>query len=300
MTKAFHKKLQKLEIYEKNPIELNCSVSNDDDSQLKIDWMINNNTKIITNSTKYELKTKNKALKINSVDYEDSGVYMCRVETLDDVFIFENIVSVKKNNSEQNFQKKIYKSIKTIDTSEMSDIEMNCEDLMNENNPVLRTNWILNDNELKNNPKYEFQKNSSVLRIIKVGFEDSGMYTCHVETLKSFFITENIVTIKRRLINVTSKFLSIEVNSQRGVRMDCFWWYKSDSFQNDTIKWYINDLRELDFLESDKYRLNNKKNVLYVNDVKLDDPLIYSCTFYIDKYDIRVSNFTIELDCKLF
>ncbi len=297
MTKKFHKNVHQLETYENDRIELNCTVSStDDDSIMKIEWMNNNNKKIIANSAKYVLKMKNKILIINSIGNQDSGLYTCRIETLDDIFIVENIVNLKKNNSEP---KRIYKSTNTIDTTEMTDIEMNCGDLTNENNPVLKTRWIFNEIDLIYNPKYDFQKNNSILRINKVGFEDSGIYTCHVETLKSFFITENIVAIKRRLINVTSKFINIEINSQRGVRMDCFWWYKSDSFQNDTIKWYINDNKELDLQESDKYRFNNKKNVLYVNDVKLDDPLIYSCISYVDKYDVRISNFTIELNCKL-
>lgn len=295
--KTVHKSVYKLDAKEKSDIELRCNASTNSPI-LNISWQINNNTWL--NSSKYEFKNNQNILRIHFAEEEDSAAYTCQAETLDSVFIIENIVKIKK--IPQTILKRVHESVNNIEVSEMSDIELNCGEIKNQNNQILKINWTINNVELKVSPKYEFKKNKKILKINTVGFEDSAVYTCQVETSDRVFVTENLVTIKRRLqLSIKSKFSRVEVNRQRTAIMDCFWWYKNDSvlMSKSSIKWYSND-NELNFSDAQsKYKLNKNKNVLYVTDIKLDDRISYSCVSIFENYDVRISNFTIELKCKL-
>jgi hypothetical protein len=159
--------------------------------------------------------------------------------------------------------------------------------------------------------RFQFMFNQTVLRIDGLELRDNGTYRCTVENETSIFIKETRLKVHIKDINYETKHLLVGVARTRHAVLNCVWWftnhpmYVAHPYANYTIKWFVNS-RLIDLRKPiEKYEFSNFNKTLKINNIKINDPVAYTCFFYLNRFDVKISNFTLdigglffpELDC---
>jgi hypothetical protein len=166
---------------------------------------------------------------------------------------------------------------------------------------LVNSTWEKDNIDLPDEERFHFMFNQTVLRIDGLELRDTGTFKCTVENETSIFIKETQLKVHVKNVNYEAKHLLVGVARTRNAVLNGAWWivnhpiYAAKPDANYTVKWFVNsrliDLRR----PTDKYEFSNSNKTLKINNIRITDPVSYTCFLYLNNFDVKISNFTLDI-----
>lgn len=245
-------------------------------------------------SYKYKFSLSNGSLAIYNLNSDDEGVYYCYASSLENFPVSSLNYTIK-------VIKSLVKNSEKIQVNETENAVLNCR--LPEDEEFLKISWNFNETNLIETPLLSYQ-----LHLNKTKLSDSGDYECYAETNTSNYLTKITVEVMPRTVVIETSLKEISSTKGSAVVLDCTWWFTTNSLFSanemnvpvNLTRWTINgteiteENNNLEFIDS--YR-----TILKLKKVDLSETNnLYSCVFNMNKYEIKISNFSLFIGGKLF